>query len=101
MVVARSEGRSEVVLALRMRVEFPNANSCHVDGPGDHGLGRDGRDLFPNGSTPVARREEATHAVGRLHELLHNEKSAFTSSYTYDEADRFLDQLANVLRKLL
>jgi hypothetical protein len=45
-------------------------------------------------------RAEATRAVGRLHELLHNEKSAFTSSFTYDEADRFLDQLANGLKKL-
>jgi hypothetical protein len=45
-------------------------------------------------------REEAIRAIGQLHELLRKKKNAITASYTYDEADRFLDQLAKGLKRL-
>jgi hypothetical protein len=91
------DGRLKWPLALRILP--PDAETLALRNQIDALVGEAAAQAVKGKATPRIR-EEAIHAVGRLHELLHNEKSAFTSSYTYDEADRFLDQLANVLRKL-
>jgi hypothetical protein len=44
--------------------------------------------------------QEAGKAVNELHGLLRDKKIAFEASYTYNEADRFLDKLSHGLKLL-
>ena len=43
---------------------------------------------------------EASKAVNELHSLLRDKRMAFEASFTYNEADRFLDKLAHGLKLL-
>jgi hypothetical protein len=44
--------------------------------------------------------QEASKAVNELHSLLREKRTAFEASFTYNEADRFLDKLAHGLKLL-
>ena len=44
--------------------------------------------------------QEASQAVNELHRLLREKQTAFEASFTYNEADRFLDKLAHGLKLL-
>ena len=54
----------------------------------------------PEGKVSPQVLQETANAVEELHDMLRKKKSAFEASYTYNEADHFLDKLAQGLRLL-
>jgi hypothetical protein len=54
----------------------------------------------PEGKVSPQVVRETANAVEEMHEMLRKKKSAYVASYTYNEADQFLDKLAQGLKLL-
>jgi hypothetical protein len=97
MGVPNADGRPSWPLGLR--VLAPAQKTTTLRTQIDALLALAARQSAQGGVSP-ALVQEADNAVNDLHHLLRKKKDAFETRFTYNEADRFLDQLAKGVKIL-
>jgi hypothetical protein len=97
MGVPNTDGRLDWPLGLRI---LPPGEKAGVLRKQIDALLRMASNQAPDGKVSPQVLQEASDAIEELHDMLHQKKGAFSASYTYDEADRFLDKLAKGLKLL-
>jgi hypothetical protein len=97
MGVPNTDGRLDWPLGLRI---LPPGEKTEVLRKQIEALLRMAANHARDGKVSPQVLQEASNAIAELHDVLHEKKGAFSASYTYDEADRFLDKLAKGLKLL-